>query len=423
MPSLISKSKPNTSYQTPDHTAGRSSFTSIGDPISGQQDSNTLQMRPFESAETHQMNPALSDLATVMSPNSIQMSPAIAPISTLPQPTVQKDGEEDTEESEESSGESNPLARLVEALLRDQLSDSSMRGHLSSLGTALRDMAAESTVESSGGPEGAVARLTALHIPQAFQSASNAIIQDPELRHFRRRIAEIIGTNDLTALITAVAAGLAAFLADIDLEAEPSTNLGENFTIGGMFNLGSAQDISFHEVQAYVQYANDHFSTRITGGLEQEQADEETGEEEHLIGTGTGEVRVGSDRNHLLSRVTLNSDGEITLLGRLSAGAPLSGSDRLILRADVSHMFSSGETLFRPGISGQFNLRSGGRLEIGSQLQISSEESLNQLTGFIEYQEDHLFLRLEGDLGGIGGERSIVPGQEMRVQVRLSVTF
>jgi hypothetical protein len=190
-----------------------------------------------------------------------------------------------------------------------------------------------------------------------------------------------------------------------------------------MFNLGSAQDISFHEVHAYAQYANDHFRTRITGGLEQQEADEETGEEEHLVGTGTGEVRVGSDTNHLLSRISINSDGEMTLLGRLSAGAPLSGSDRLIFRADVSHIFTTGETLFRPGISGQFDLRSGGRLEIGSQLQISSDEGLNQLTGFIEYQGDHLFLRFEGNMQGIGGDSSIMPGQEMRVQGRLIIPF
>lgn len=49
------------------------------------------------------------------------------------QPMIQKDGEEGTAKS--TTGSSTPLADLVDGLVRDQLSNSSMRGHLSSLTT------------------------------------------------------------------------------------------------------------------------------------------------------------------------------------------------------------------------------------------------------------------------------------------------
>lgn len=362
------------------------------------------QMQPSLAGEELQMQPIEEE-------EELQMLPVIQ----------RQEGEEST--ATDSSPSRHPLADAVGGLLREQLSDSGLKKHLKSLGKSLRDMAAEGSADSTEGPAASIERLTALNIPQAFESTSQAIIQDPDLAALRRQIIDIVGSDDRAALLAVIAAGLAAFVADADLSGEPSAELGAGFTIGGMFDLGSAQSIEFNEIQAYVQYANDYFRTRVTGGLEQEEANEETGEEEHLVGTGTGEIRVGTDINHLLSRVSINSDGEVTVTGRLSGGPTFGNNERLIFTADVSHIFATGETIFRPGVSGRFNLGSEGQLEIGSQLQISSEEGLNRLTGFIEYQQDRFFLRFEGNIQGFGGTESISPANEMLLQGRVIIPF
>lgn len=362
-----------------------------------------LQMQPLDDEEELRMQP--------MQDETLQMAPAIQ---------RQESGESEESESQASR---NPLADAVSGILRDQLSDDALKKHLKSLGKSLRDMAAEGSSDPAEGPAVAMERLTALNIPQAFEQASQEIIRDPALAQLRQQIIDIVGSDDRAALLAVLAAGLAAFIADVDLSGEPSVELGSGFTVGGMFDLGSAQDIEFNQVRSYIQYANSYFRGRVTGGLEQEDANEETGEEEHLVGTGTGEVRIGTDINHILSQVSINSDGEITLTGRVSAGPTFGNGSRLVFTADVSHMFATGETVFRPGVSGRFNLGREQRLEIGSQLQVSSEEGLNRLTGFVEYQHDRFFLRFEGSMQGIGGPESVSPGNEMLFQGRVIIPF
>lgn len=361
-----------------------------------------LQMLPMQEEEELQMQ--TSDEEEVL-----QMAPDIQ----------SQEGEESAEA--ESQPSKNPLADAVSGILREQLSDDALKKHLKSLGKTLRDMASEGSADPTEDPAAAMERLTALNIPQAFEQTSQEIIRDPDLAELRQRIIEIVGSDDSAAMLAVLAAGLAAFVADADLSSEPSAELGAGFTVGGMFDLGSAQDIEFNQVQSYVQFANSILSARVTGGLEQEEANEETGEEEHLVGAGTGEIRVGTDINHLLSRVSINSNGEITVAGRLSGGPTFGNDSRLVFTADISHMFASGETLFRSGVSGRFNLGEGQRLEIGTQLQISSEEGLNRFTGFVEYQHDRFFLRFEGNMQHFEGLESISPGNEMRIQGRVII--
>jgi hypothetical protein len=365
-----------------------------------------LQMHPIEDEEKLQMQPAEEE-------EELQMAPAL-------QLQLQEGGDSAEQESQTST---HPLADAVSGILRDQLSDDALKKHLKSLGKSLRDMAAEGSAAPSEGPVSAMERLTALNIPQAFEQTSQQIIQDPDLAALRQRIIDVVGSDDRAALLAVLAAGLAAFVANAAISGEPSYELGAGFTIGGMFNLGSAQAPEFNEVQSYVQYASNYFRARVTGGLEQEEADEESGEDEHLVGTGTGEIRVGSDINHLMSRVSINSDGEITVSGRLSGGPTFGNGSRLIFTADASHMFATGETIFRPGVSGRFRLGANGQLEIGSQLQISTDEGLNRLTGFVEYQQDRFYLRFEGNMQGFEGTESISPGNEMLLQGRIIIPF
>ena len=324
-------------------------------------------------------------------------------------PMIQRDGDS------ESGNSDTPLADLVAGVLRDQLSNSSMQGHLRSLGTALQGLAVENTSETGDQPASSAERLSALGVARAFEITSAAILRDPGFARLRQRIIEIVGSSDEVALIAAVAAALGAVLADVPLRASPSRNLGAGFSVGGSFDLGSIQSLQFNNLSLYAQYARDHFRTRLTGAVTR---DSETDE---FSGSGSGEIRLGNNISHLLGRVTINSDGELVLAGRLSSGYTFGGSDRLIFTTDVSHSFATGETIVRPGISGRFNLGNDQNLRLGSELVYSSESGVTGLTGFIEYRTDRLQLRIEGNMNGLGESTGIMPGGDMRIQGTLTI--
>lgn len=324
---------------------------------------------------------------------------------------IQKDGEEESGDSSSST----PLADLVSGLLRDQLSNASMHGHLSSLGTALQGLAMETTTEEGDQPAASAERLAALGIPGAFEITSAAILRDPAFARLRQRIIEVVGSSDEVALVAALAAGLAAILADVPVRGSPSQDLGAGFSVGGSFDFGSIQSLQFNNMQLYAQYARDHFRTRITGTLTRDA------ETEEFSGTGAGEVRVGSDVSHLLGRVTINSDGEVVLFGRLSAGHTFGGSDRLIFTTDLTHSFASGETIIQPGLSGRFALGHDQSIRLGTSLAVSSDSGLTGVTGFVEYRREHLILRVEGSMTGLPEATGITPGGDMRLQGTLTV--
>lgn len=328
------------------------------------------------------------------------------------QPMIQKDGEEGTDAS---GGSSHPMADLVAGILRDQLSNSGMRGHLSSLGTALQGLAVESSTAEGDQPGAGVERLAALGISGAFESTSGAILRDPAFAALRQRIIEIVGSSDEAALIAVLAAGLAAVLADVRVKGSPSHDIGAGFSVGGSFDLGTIQSLQFNNLQLYAQYAGEYFRTRITGSVSRDA------ETEEFTGSGTGEVRLGSDISHLMGRITINSDGEVVLMGRFSGGVGFGGSDRLVFTTDLTHTFATGETIIEPGISGRFSLGDDQSIRLGTALSISTDSGLTGVTGFVEYNADFLRLRIEGRMTGIAEERGLLPGGDMRVQGMLIV--
>jgi hypothetical protein len=325
--------------------------------------------------------------------------------------------EDEPPSNEESSESSTPLADFVAGLVRDELSDSGMQGHLRSLGTALQGLA-ENTATEGDQPSTSAERLSALGISRAFESTSAAILRDPAFRQLRQSIISFAGSSEEAALITALAAGLAAYLADIDLQASPSLNLGAGFSTGGSIDMGSAQSIQFNQIQAYVQYANTYFSTRISGSVSR---DEET---EEFSGSGTGQFRLGSSLSNLVGSVSIDSEGQLTFTGRLSAGYQFGGgSDRLVFTTDVSHALGSGETIIRPGVSGRFDLGRDQALRLGANLQVSTDSGLTGATGFFEYSRSGVQLRLEGNMTGIPDAQSIAPGTGLTFQGNITIPF
>jgi len=321
-----------------------------------------------------------------------------------------KSGKKDTEKSAK-------LTDLVVGILRDQMKDASMKKHLGSLGTKLQSLAVDNTKEGSSGGVPGAERLAALNISGAFETTAKSILNDKSFKALKQKLISIAGGSEEGALVVLLAGAIAVILADIDVKHKVDKKLGKGFSVGGSFDLGSIQSLKFKQLTAYAQYARSHFRTKISGEVSK---DKETGD---FKGKGTGQIRLGDDLGNILGSVSINSDGEITLVGKYTGGYKFGKTNKLIFTTNVSHSFASGETVITPGISGKFNFGSNQSLKVGSSLDYSTSSGLKGVTGYLEYKQDQIRLRLEGSLKGIKEEKGLTPGGDMKVQLMLSIPF
>ena len=336
-----------------------------------------------------------------------------------------EDTEAEVTPEPEATSTTDPVTGFIADLIEDQLSDSSLRGHLSSLGDTLEELAEEDVRQLQELPGDAGRRLAALHVSEAFEITARQILADPELRNLREQIVSRVRENPELALASALAAILVATLADVDLEHEDEFELGQGFTIGGAFDFGSVQSIEFNKLELFAQYANDHFRTRITNTLETE---EETGD---LTYTARGDFRIGDELGNLAGRISINSEGEIVLHGSITSGFDLGGDNQLLFTAGLQHSFTEDETIFSPEVSGRIDIGSGYHLRLGGGAELTSGSGLTGLTGFLQVESDYLMLRIDGTMSGLEQQQAIlppaVPGvggepvQDMRVQGTLVV--
>ncbi len=346
---------------------------------------------------------------------------------------IQKDGDGTTptpapspqpEESSSSSGSSDPLARLVGGLVRDQLSDSGMKTHIRNLGNALQSLAVGATTEPTDQPQDAAERLSALAVAQAFEASSARILADEDFQALRQNLIRILSSSDEAVLLAALAAGLVAFLADVNVAASPEGEIADSgVSLGASFDLGSMQDINFNELRGIAQYANDYFLIRAEGGATRDETPEGSEEPGPIIGVGTGRFRLGNELGNLTATVSFDSTGRLTLGGSWTAGHEFSGGNRLVFTTEVEHSFDEGTTTVSPELSGRFRFGRGGSLRLGSSLDINLQEGLSGATGFMEYERNRIHLRIEGRMGGIRESSGIVPGGNMLVQGMLTVEF
>lgn len=304
---------------------------------------------------------------------------------------------------ESSATSPDPVTGFIADLLEDQLSDSTLRGHLSSLGDALESLAEEDTRTIEEGPADAGRRLAATQVSEAFVITSRAILADPALRNLREQIVSRVRENPELALAAALAGILVAALADIDISHEISEDVGQGFTIGGAFDFGSVQSIEFNRLQFFSQWANDYFRTRITNTL---STDEETDE---LTYTGQGDFRIGSELSNIAGMISINSDGEVVIRGSLTGGYEFGGGNRFVFSAGLQHSFAEGETIFTPGVSGRIDIGSDHYLRIGANAELTAGSGLTGLTGFLQLENDYLMFRIDGSLTGLSPETSIMP--------------
>jgi len=331
------------------------------------------------------------------------------------QPSVQrkkkpKSGKKDTDKSAK-------LTDLVVGLLRDQFKETKKKKHLGSLGTKLQSLAVDSTKEGSSGGVPGAERLAALNISGAFETTAKSILNDKSFKALKQKLISIAGGSEEGALVVLLAGAIAAILADIDVKHKVDKKLGKGFSVGGAFDFGSIQSLQFKQLSAYAQYARSHFRTKIIGEVSK---DKETGD---FKGKGTGQIRLGDDLGNILGSVSINSDGELTVIGKYTGGYKFGKTNKLIFTTKVAHSFASGETIITPGIIGKFNFGSNQSIKLGSSLDYSTSTGLKGITGYLEYKRDQIRLRLEGSLNGIKEEKGLTPGGDMRIQLMLSIPF
>lgn len=324
------------------------------------------------------------------------------------------------EETTTSGGGNNELSEFIAGLIRDQISNSALRGHLRSLGSLLQGLAVESTAAQSTDEVTSPDRLRSLAVEQAFNQTASDIIANPELALLRQEIVRAVGDSPPEfALALALSAITIAALADSDASYSSRSDLGAGFDLGYSFDFGTLQDLQFRSLGLNVGFAHENFRTRIGGSVQQEGE----GEEERVTGTGTGEVRIGDQQASLEATVRINTDGELLLSGRLQTLFDFGGGDSIRLSADLSHDFSSDETSLRAGATGQFDLGHDFLFNLGALLNYSTEDQDLSITGFIELQQDIWRLRIEATADQIPEGRSIIPGADLQVQGMFGANF
>ncbi len=370
------------------------------------------------------------ELTHVVQQGNAQVSPKIQrdPIPNTASQTEQ--------ESSSSGGGNHELSRFLAGIIRDEIDNPSLRGYLNDLGSTLQELAVGSTgaqTEQEQTPEGqseqpasilqdqiqtSPDRLTALAVEQAFITTARQIVDDPALRQLRQDIVGAVADSppEFAVALVLTAATIVA-LADIDASYSSRVDLGAGFDLGYSFDFGTIQDLQFRSLGLNLGFAHDYFRTRIGGSISQDA------ETEEVVGTGTGQVRFGNDITNIEASVRIDSEDQLVVSGRFNTGADFGDGDRLLFMTSLSHNFLTEETDFRAGVSARFAFDSDFALRIGANLEITSEESNPEFSGFIELEQEIWRLRIETNLANIPETASIIPGAEMQVQGTLSVDF
>lgn len=358
----------------------------------------------------------------VLSPESSQNGPDLIqrdpPVEAVPN-TVSPE----PEPGPQGNSSPNPIADL----LRSQLSDSSLRGHLQALGKQLQNLAIEDTAEGDQPAE----RLVGLSVSRAFSNTAADILQDGDLQHLRQEIERISEDNPGVVLAGALAviAAMSAAGIGIPLATEQDIETDEGLTVGGAIDLGTLTALQFNKIRMAVGFAQTYFASQVSLEIRQVQEEDEAARN---VGQADGTIRIGSQTTALTGRLRMDTEGNLLLEAQLSIDpfnvrGSSSGSQRhrLQLTTGVRYQRQDGENALtiRPGLQGEFRLDANQRLRIGAEAIISPETGLEGLSGSVEYQNRRLFIRFQGNRSGIPDAESIAPGSDLSFQGQVGIDF
>jgi hypothetical protein len=340
------------------------------------------------------------------------------------------------EQAASSGGSGNELSRFLAGIIREEIDNSSLRGYLNSLGNTLQELAVGSTgaqSEQEQTPEGqseqpasilqdqiqtSPNRLTPLAFEQVFSTTARQIVDDPALWQLRQDIVRAVADSppEVAVALVLTAATIAA-LADIDASYSSRFDLAAGFDMGYSFDFGTFQDLQFRSLGLNLGFAYENFRTRIGGSVSQNT------ETDEVVGTGTGQVRYGNDITNIEASVRIDSEDQLIVSGRFNTGVDFSDGDRLLFMTNLAHNFLTEETDFRAGISARFVFDSDFAFRLGANLQISSEESNPEFSGFIELGQEIWRLRIETNLENKPEDEDNIPDVEMLAEGAFSIDF
>jgi hypothetical protein len=264
-------------------------------------------------------------------------------------------------------------------------------------------------------------RPVAQRVSEAFTETARQILVNPELTALRMEIEAVVRENPGVALALALCSGVIAALSDYEIEGSESWDLGAGFNLGINFDMGSIQSPQYNNLAASIRYSIDQFSTTLGGGMRIERPETE-GEEEQIVGYGTGEVRFGDRTNFFTASLMVDSEGQFTARGRLSAGTELWGNDQFLFTADLSHSSATDETLFRTGAVYRIGLGMDEWLSLGAMLNYSSESGAGA-TGYIDYTNSMMFFRADINTSGIPIPESVTGGEGVMSQLSFGLQW
>lgn len=337
-------------------------------------------------------------------------------------------------------------SNLIGKAIADQLADKKFKKHIDSLLKALQKKALESTdttrPENAGEQLNSSLRLTALNMQLVFEDTARNIIADPDLKEFRKKLGKHFKRNAISSLAVALAyVLLSPKIPDF------KQKLGAGFSVGGSADFGSIGDLKLEKGTVYIQFASKFLSIKAKGNAKRdsESGDLVAGAKTELkvgsktasgttaievnsqgaiAGSAKGEFKIGGRTSAIQSAFAIDPEGKLVLSGKLSQDLLGQKGKQLTLTSGIKFPVGGSELLLDSGVSGKFKLQGKRALRIGSDVQVSTETGLKKLEGFVEYQHNgRMRLRLEGNLNNIVNNRSIAPGQEVKFQATLGLTF
>lgn len=319
------------------------------------------------------------------------------------------------------------FSNMVADLLKKQLSDKSLQGHLKKLGATLQKMAVESTDKASDQPQGTADRLAALGVASAFERTSKEILKDSDLKYLRKLIEDRVRQSPELALASALAGLLLVLGTGSEIEGE----IGKGFGLGGALKVGIKDDApDFQQIKLFASYAHTYFGAKVGGEVRQEKVDPSK-EDRHLVGETTGEVRIGPKHSSFTGKFQLDTNNQLKLSGRFTADLLTLGrrgraGNSLSLFTEVSHSVTPDktQTTINPGASAKLRFGANHFLQFGAGAKFTTDSGFQQFTGSVVYGRKNLRLTLDmGIPGGVPREKQISPGSDARAQLGLTLFF
>lgn len=153
----------------------------------------------------------------------------------------------------------------------------------------------------------------------------------------------------------------------------------------------------------------------------QGSVDQKEDKKGQYVGAGKAEVKVGNEDTAATVGVKADTSGKYVLTGNVKTDLLGGEKKDFQLFTDVKWPIGSSDVMLKPGFAAKYKLGEQRSLVFGSSVDVSTLTGLKNVEGYLEYRDGLTRLRFDANLSGIARERSLLPGQDVRFQVTLTL--